>query len=264
MVPRPEAIGQEAFAEHILHMFLDGPAQRAGAELGVVSHPGQEFSGRIVHIQGDVVLAQLVQHPLHLQVHDGFDVFQLQRMENHDAVQAVDELGPEGAAQGIHDPLLHVFIRAAFLFLLIRHLKAQAATMPNNGRAHVGGHDDDGIAEIHPTALGIGEMPIFHNLKQDVEDFGMGFFDFIQEDHRIRTAPHGFGKLTALFVAHITRRRAHQTADIMPFHELGHVDFDQGLLGAKEELGQILGQVGFAYPGGPQEDKDTDGAFGVL
>ncbi len=85
---------------------------------------------------------------------------------------------------------------------------------------------------------GIGELSLFHDLQQHVMGFGVCFFDLVKNNDGVRTAADGFGELAGFFKANITRRRANQPADVMPFHELGHVYLDEGFFTAKEETRQ--------------------------
>ena len=48
------------------------------------------------------------------------------------------------------------------------------------GRAGVGGHDQDDVAEIHRLAVVIGQFAVVHHLQQDVEQIGVGLFDFVE------------------------------------------------------------------------------------
>ena len=50
----------------------------------------------------------------------------------------------------------------------------------------------------------------------------------------------------------------------MALHVLGHVDADQRVLVAEQELGQRLGQLGLADAGRAEEDERADGPLGVL
>ena len=111
---------------------------------------------------------------------------------------------------------------------------------------------------------GIREMPFFHDLQQHVVRFRMGLFDLVEDDDRIRPAAQGFGQLPGFFVAHIAGRRAHQAADGMAFHELGHIQLDQGIFAAKHEACQRLGQLGLAHAGRAEEDERADRAAWVF
>lgn len=46
--------------------------------------------------------------------------------------------------------------------------------------ADIGGEDDDGVFEVYFAAFGVGEVAFVENLEKDVEDLGVGFFDFVK------------------------------------------------------------------------------------
>ena len=50
----------------------------------------------------------------------------------------------------------------------------------------------------------------------------------------------------------------------MAFHELGHVQANDGVLVVEEEARQLAGELGLAHAGRPQEDERADRAAGVL
>ena len=86
--------------------------------------------------------------------------------------------------------------------------------------AQVGGHDDDAVAEVDGAALAVGEATVVEQLQEDVEDLGVGFFDFVEEHHAVGAAADGFGELTALVVADVTGRGADQPADGVLLHDI--------------------------------------------
>src|SRR6478735_2042803 len=92
----------------------------------------------------------------------------------------------------------------------------------------------------------------------------MRLLNLIEQDHRVRLAPHGLGQLTALLVADVTRRRADKPGDRMTLHKLGHVDLYQVVFRAEHELGEHLGDEGFADPGRAEEDEAPDGPLRIL
>ena len=81
---------------------------------------------------------------------------------------------------------------------------------------------------------------------------------------RERLAAHGLGELAALLVADVAGRRADEAADRVLLHVLGHVERDQRVLVAEQELGERLGQLGLADAGGPEEDERAARALRVL
>ena len=59
--------------------------------------------------------------------------------------------------------------------------------------ADVRRHDDDRITEVDRAALSVGQATVVENLQEDIEHIGVCLFDLVEEDHAVRTAPHGFG-----------------------------------------------------------------------
>ena len=143
------------------------------------------------------------------------DVFLVQRAEDDHAIQAVDELRPEDALERIRAASCASLRMRPVLPLTSSRWngKAERGLALDHIRADVGGHDDDRIAEIDFAAAGIGEVAFFHDLQQHVMRFGMGLFDLVKDDDRVRPAAQGFGQLAGFFVADISGRRAHQAAD---------------------------------------------------
>ena len=88
----------------------------------------------------------------------------------------------------------------------------------------------------------------------------MGFFDFVQQDDRIGRAAHAFGELAALFVADIAWRRADQLRYGMLLHVFRHIEANERLLAAEEELGEPASHFGLAHAGGAKEQETSDGA----
>ena len=58
--------------------------------------------------------------------------------------------------------------------------------------ANVRRHDDDGVLEIDRVAQAVGQLAVFKNLQEDVENIRVRFFDFVKEHYRIGMTPHLF------------------------------------------------------------------------
>ena len=58
----------------------------------------------------------------------------------------------------------------------------------------------------------------------------MRLFDFVEEEHGIGAAAHGFGQKTALFAVGVAGRRADQALRHVTLHELTHVQPSQRLI----------------------------------
>ena len=103
-------------------------------------------------------------------------------------------------------------------------------------------------------------MAVLEDLEEDVEHLGVGLLDLVEQDHGVALSPDRLGQLAALLEPHVAGRRAHQAADVVALHELAHVDLDERVLGAEEELRQALCQLRLADTGGAQEDERADGS----
>ena len=83
----------------------------------------------------------------------------------------------------------------------------------------------------------------------------MGLLHLVEQQHRVGPAPHRFGELAPLLVAHVAGRCPHQSGHGIALHEFAHVEAHQGLLLVEQGGGQGLGQFGLAHAGGTQEQK---------
>ena len=137
-------------------------------------------------------VAQVVEH----QVDDPLDLGLRQRLEQHDVVDPVEELGPEVRPQLAPGPPS----RASGLI-------SPSGVTPSSRyvRADVGGHDHDRVAEVDRTALRVGEPAVVEHLQQRVEHVGVGLLDLVEQHHRVRLAAHRLGELAALLVADVAR-----------------------------------------------------------
>ena len=125
-------------------------------------------------------------------------------------------------------------------------------------------HDDDRILEIHRPALVVGEPSVVKNLQKRIEYVGVCLLNLVEQHHAVGLAAYGFGKLSALVVAHIPRRRSDKTRYTELLLILAHVDSRHHVFVVKQIFGQRLGQFGLACARGSEEDKRCNGALGVL
>src|SRR6185369_17456342 len=88
--------------------------------------------------------------------------------------------------------------------------------------------------------------------------------DLVEEHHRERTPTHLLRQLTTLVVPDVSGRGPDQAGHRVPVVELRHVQLDQRVLTAEQELRQRLGQLALADPGGPGEDERPRRALRVL
>ena len=177
----------------------------------------------------------------------------MQRVKHDDFVDAIEELGQQTRLEYIQHRLGDI----SFI--------ASLSGNPLNGlTANIAGHHDDRVLEIDCVPMVIGEPTVVEHLQQDIEYVLVCLFDFVQEDHTVRTTAYRFGQLSTFFIAHVARRRTDQTTDRVPFHEFAHVDPDHGVFVIEEDFRQCLTELRLANASRAKKDKRTDGPTGVL
>ena len=206
------------------------------------------------------MLVQAVLDFLHLQDDDLLHLLDRERREHDDLVDTVEELGPEGILERLLDLLvsLTVFIRS------LRLQKTERAALVDVLGAQVGGHDQDGVAEIDDIALSVGHAAVVQDLQQGIPDFGMRLLDLVEQEHAIRTPANRLGELAAFLVADIAGRRTKKARDGVLLTIFGHIDAHQRILIVEHEPGERLGQLGLADAGRSNKDERSDRPAGIL
>ena len=92
----------------------------------------------------------------------------------------------------------------------------------------------------------------------------MGFFELVEEQHRIGIAADPLGEVPPFLVSHVARRRTDETGNGMPFHVLAHVKTQQGLFRSQQELGERARHLRLAHSGRTQEEEHAAGPLGTL
>src|SRR4026207_1336201 len=90
-----------------------------------------------------------------LNIDDPLDLLHAERLEDHDFIDAVQELRPEVAADGVHHQRLNL-------------LPGQLA-IDDPLATKIAGHDDDRVAEVDRSPLGVGETAIVEELQENIE-----------------------------------------------------------------------------------------------
>ena len=101
-------------------------------------------------------------------------------------------------------------------------------------------------------------MAVFEHLQQDVEDVRVRLLDLVEQHDGVRVPLHLLGELAALFVADVSGRRADQLRHRVLLHVLGHVEADQCVIAAEEEVRQRPRQLGLADAGRAEEHEAAD------
>ena len=253
--------GQKLLGQRVLNELLNSTAQRTRT-VGEVSTLGHNLVvGRIGELDVHAVCDQTLTQVIHQQVSDLGQVLARELLEHHNVVDTVEQLGAEQALELAHRAALDLTRRET---LLAGSAKANARILCDLAGAHVGRHDDHGVAEVDRLALAIGQTTLLQHLQQNVEDVGVCLLDLVEQHNRVRVTAHSLGELAALVMAHVTRRATDELGDLELAAELRHVKADERVLAAKEVLGERLGELSLARAGGAQEDKATAGATRVL
>ena len=247
-----EVAGKEAFGEGVFESLLDGAFEGAGAEGGVVAFVHEQVLGTVGDADGEVVVGESFGDVTELDVDDLTELVLAEGFEDDGFVDAVEELGPEDGFEGFVDVGVD-FPVGAFVGSELLDLVG----------GDVAGHDDDGVFEVDGSAVAVGESAVVEDLEQDVEDVGVSFFDFVEQDDAVGASSDGFGESASFFVADVAGRGADHAGDAVWFHEFAHVESYHRVFVVEEEFGECFAEFGFADAGGAQEDEGADGSLGV-
>src|SRR3954469_5174109 len=240
----PELAADYAATERVLDVAPDGPGERASAELGVVALLGEKLLGRVGDLDVDALALEVL---VQAGEHDADDLQHIllgEGLEDDDLIHPVEELRPEGTLQSL---------ASTPLGLAEVHAVARGeAELPRGDEvlaAHVRGHDDHRVLEVHRPTLGIRQSPVVEHLEQDVEDIGVGLLDLVEEHDAVGTTPDLLRELSGLVVADVAGRGTDEPGDGVGLLELAHVYPDHGVLLTEEVLGERPRKLGLTYPG---------------
>src|SRR5208282_2855819 len=253
---------EQLHGERILNEPLDSALQRARPELRIVPFAEEQLVGFLRQGDLDFSLRELTAEVLKLQVDDLLDFLLAERVEDHDFIDAVQELRAEVLEKRLLNLPLQSLTQHAGLADRASRFRGHAdgAIDAVHGfvdkmAADVRGHDDDRVLEIHGAALAVGQPAVFKNLQEDIEDVGVRLFDFVEEQNGIGPAPHQFGQLAAFLIAPVSGGRPDQPRHRVLLHVFRHVDAQHGALVVKEKLRQSASQFRFAHARGAEEQE---------
>src|SRR5690606_35332219 len=207
MVPAGEAPFEQALRDRVLDQVLDDTSQRSRAVLRVVAALAEQVHRLDREVDGDLLLLELLADARQLQIHDLANLLLVERVEDHDVVDTVQELRSEDLPQLAQDTLAHrvVLVPLALLFVA-GDAEPEALALHDLLRADVRGHDDDRVAEVHSPPLGIGQAAVLKDLQEHVECLGVRLLDLVEQDHRVALAADRLGQLATLLVSDVARR----------------------------------------------------------
>jgi len=240
-------MGVESVGQRHEELAGDGPAEGAGTVADVVSFgcevPGDlGFDPEVYRSE-----AQAIAEPDFLEVAGGDledDRF-VEREERDDGIDAVEDFGSEEPAHGIGE------VFAGGVASGVSGPEPDRAGMEALG-AEVGGHDDDAVAEVGDASGGIGQSAIAEELEQQVEEGGVGLFEFVEEDDAEGLFADAGGEESLGASGGGT---ADESLDGDGIGELVEVEADHACHIAEEEFGGGLGHLCFSGAGGADEEE---------
>ena len=170
----------------------------------------------------------------------------LQVRERDDRIETVAELRREQPVDRLHVVALALGAGEA------------VGRLGEIGRARVGGHDQDHVAEVDLLAVVIGQLAVIHDLQEHVEQIRMRLLDLVEQQHAMRMLVDAVGQQAALVEPDIAGRRADQPRDGVALHVFRHVEADQ--LDA-ERRRKLLCHFGLADAGRAGEQVAADRLF---
>ena len=134
---------------------LHEAAQGTGAEGRVVGAVDDVLLGRRGEGHLELLILQAAVELGHQQIDDVGDVVLGEGLVEHNLVQPVEELGPEGVVQQIVDGIFRLGGDVALLIDAVQQVLGP----------QVGGEDDNGVLEIHGSALTVGNPAVVQYLE---------------------------------------------------------------------------------------------------
>src|ERR1700733_8913284 len=102
-----EFAAQDLLRQRILDLGLNRALQGPRAVDGVEPRLPDAIARGVVEPQLDVALRETMTQPAELNIDDGADLLAPERVEHHDLVDSIDELGPEMLCEHLHHRALH-------------------------------------------------------------------------------------------------------------------------------------------------------------
>ena len=122
-------------------------------------------------------------------------------------------------------------------------------------RADVRGEDDHAAAEVDRPALLVGEPPVVEDLEEEVPDRRRRLLELVEQDDGERVLAHRREQHRA---ALLDARVGEQALECFRRLVLAHVEADEPALGAEQELGERLRDLGLAGAGRADEEEDAE------
>ena len=153
------------------HMGLQITLQRTCTIDGIKALVDDVGHRSICELNAQLAVLQTAVEAFEHQAHDGADLVAGERLVIHNLINTVEEFGAEvGLEQTVN-------LRAGF-----RRNISVMDSVEDEIAAQIACHDQNGVLEVHGSALRVGDPAVVENLQEDVEDIRMRLFDLIKED----------------------------------------------------------------------------------
>src|SRR5208283_4236698 len=143
MIARQDGAFQNLHRQGILNEALNGPPQRPRSVCRIEAFVKQQFDRWTRQLKSDLAFRKQLLYIFQQQHHNPFELLLAKRVENHDFVNAVEELRPERRAQRFHG-------------FLASPLRISSRKLKDRSRTDVASHYEDGVAKIDGAALAVG------------------------------------------------------------------------------------------------------------
>ena len=206
---------QQFVSQWFFQVILDNTRHWTCAHCAVVAFLCQPVTCFLAHFQRDTFLIQL-----NLKLDDKL----INNLMNHLGREMIKPDNVVEAVTEFRRKHFFDFAHCISTIVLMNQPNRFTLSFTHTG---VGGHDQHHIAEIRFTPVIVGQRAVIHHLQQQVKDIRVCFFDFIQQQYRMRMLNNSIGQQTALVETDIPRRRTNQAADGVAFHIFGHIKTQQ-------------------------------------
>ena len=226
---------------------LDRALERARAELGAEALLDQERDCRLVELDSPrpATPAAALGHVGQLLVEECMHLRALERAEDDDPVEPIEELGSEMAREGTLDLLGPEHGVGA--------LEAEAGASSRDRRADVRGQDDHAAAEVGGSPVLVGEPAVVEDLQEEVPDRLRSLLELVEQDDGERVLADGRDqRRTSVVDVRIGQEPLVAVGRLI----LAHVEADHPIRRAEEELCQRLRDLRLAGSGRADEEED--------
>ena len=168
--------------DDILDVIRDESVDGTGAEIGLVPEFDDALSDARLDDQCDILLLlDLLDEFPQLQIRDTYQLCDRKRLKKDQIIETIQELYPESPITDY--PIYNLLAEYVERHILLRQVFDQYG-------AGIRSRDDDGVPKIDFLTESIRNRSFIKNLKKDIQNFRIRFFDLIEEKDTVRTFLH--------------------------------------------------------------------------